>query len=550
MPFIGRKKELSVLETKYASDQFEFVAIFGRRRTGKTAIIQRFIEGKKCIFYQGRRVGSEQNLRLFSDTVDLALGTKTEPKTLDDILETIVPFCSERLILVIDEFPVLAQSVEGAMDSLQFYIDHKFLDSKLFLILCGSSMSFMKKQVLGSKSPLYGRRTVQMEVKPMDYLESAEFFPERSSYEKACIYGIVGGVPMYLLKFRNRRSLLDVVRSEFLDDGAILAAEPDLLIMQEMNNPQRYNSVLMAIACGSNRVSEITASTGYDRSIVVGCLNDLMGLDYVLRTTPVDAPEGKKTRYFLKDNLFRFYYAVVNNRVQQLLGDPKLLGRAIEQYMGTTFEGICKEYLLRCGYVGTGKWWGRLHNGDEAEIDAIGYRLLQDNREEAVFCECKFRNSKVQRSDYLLLKARAMQVKRFDVRDYALFSRSGFENGLIETAKKEGVMLVTLDSESIGLKNIEKVFFEEGGGYRTYLRRSDGYYTYRSDDGSIGADGPVPISCKDVRDDVLHALGRKDITVVSADGGTAVVAAEKGRGLYALEPGWLVDFLHSGSDRV
>ncbi len=445
MEFFGRHEEMAILNNCYASGKFEFVAIYGRRRVGKTTLIEEFVKGKRAIFYTGRSHGALINLRMFAEEAGRVLGRDIEAEKFDDVFEAVA---SEkgRIILVIDEFPYLAKAAPEVLDSLQIAIDRKFKNTKVFLILCGSSMSFMKRQVLGEESPLYGRRTEQIEVRPMGYLEACECLKGRDAKEKLCIYGIAGGIPMYLERFVGRKSIAKVIRREFLEGGRFLAHEPANLMMEELGNSQRHNDVVKAIAEGRNRVGEIVTYTGMERVNVIKCLKDLQDLDLVEKEMPVGDRGGKKTRYALKDNLFRFYYSVIDGR-EHMLADDRSLKTDIERYMGHAFEGICRQYLQACGYPQVGSWWGRLRDGETADIDAIGVRRIPDGGREAMFAECKFTNRVVTMEELDLLRRRSEEVRGIDVRHYALFSRSGFDGRLKETAAREGVMLVSLQAD-------------------------------------------------------------------------------------------------------
>ena len=166
--FIGRERELDALEKLYTSDKFEFVAIYGRRRVGKTALINQFIKNKKAIYFMGVESNAKQNLENFSKSIiEYSSGIETETSffSFQAALEYVFKLAEkERLILAIDEYPYVARSSKSLASTLQLLIDKYKDSSKLMLILCGSSMSYMEDHVLAYKSPLYGRRTAQMKI--------------------------------------------------------------------------------------------------------------------------------------------------------------------------------------------------------------------------------------------------------------------------------------------------------------------------------------------------------------------------------------------------
>ena len=123
---------------------------------------------------------------------------------------------SERLVLVIDEYPYVAKSSKSLASTLQMLIDKNKDNSKLMLILCGSSMSCMEDNVLAYKAPLYGRRTAQMKILPFDFGDACKYFNRFSPEDMAMVYGLVGGTPQYLLQMDDHISIEDNIKNVFL----------------------------------------------------------------------------------------------------------------------------------------------------------------------------------------------------------------------------------------------------------------------------------------------------------------------------------------------
>jgi AAA+ ATPase superfamily predicted ATPase len=448
--FIGREKELELLNRWYSEDKFEFIAMYGRRRVGKTEIIKQFIEGKPTIFFTAMRAKGNLNMRMFNHTVRRYSGTSGELLYFDELFRMIADSTAERLVLVIDEFPYFAESDEDILSALQIFIDHVARRTKIFLILCGSSMSFMKRQVLGYESPLYGRRTHEMHVRPMNFAESSLFLPGKSSYEKACVYGAVGGIPMYLKTFSGKGDIFKMIAEEFFDENSVMSSEPESLILQELRDPKKYNCIIEAVATGSTRISEISGHCGIVAPETSKCLDDLISLGYVEKVVPMNEKSERKSRYYLSDNLFRFYYQLVICQKQTISGrsveeTSKNLELKFQEYMGRIFETMCSQYIIeKMGYPQTGKWWGAPSKDVTAEIDVIG-SVGRAGRIEGLFAECKFTKRPADVDDLERLKENAAYVKGFDVKHYAVFSRSGFTDRLMEKAEAEGVALVTLD---------------------------------------------------------------------------------------------------------
>ena len=236
--FLGRKKELSTMEDAYNSKSFEFLVLYGRRRIGKTSLLKEFAKTHKTLLYSAQEKNDALNLSDFSKSAQIFF----EGSFFGDFSDWETAFSyitrkaseNERLVFVIDEFPFIASENPSIKSILQHTIDHEWKDKNIFLILCGSSVSFMEDEVLAHKSPLYGRSTLHIELKSFDYLESAAFFPNYSALDKIIAYGILGGVPCYLDSFDDTKSVKQNVAAKILREGAFLKDEPIFLLRQEL----------------------------------------------------------------------------------------------------------------------------------------------------------------------------------------------------------------------------------------------------------------------------------------------------------------------------
>ena len=458
--FFGRERELKNLNMLYSSGKFEMAIIYGRRRVGKTTLINEFCKDKKTIFFSAFESTEQANLVAFSNSIlTLTLnGSNSTPVfgNFSQAFEHVNEISrDERIVMVIDEYPYLANSEPSISSVLQNYIDHKFKNSKLFIILCGSSMSFMENQVLGYKSPLYGRRTAQFKILPFDYLTTANWVKRYSFENQAIVYGVTGGVPLYVEKFKDTISIKKNLLESLFEQNAFLFEEPSNLLKQELREPQKYNAIITAIANGSSKLNEIATKSGIENSGCVNYLKNLISLGIVRKESPVTEKESKKTIYQIDDNLFRFWYRFVPANMASIASEKicESYDRSIEpfisEYMGIVFEQICKDYLLyrrkklpiSLGQIG--QWWGTNPNRKiQAQIDIV---LTSPDEKQAIFAECKYRNEKMDEDILDRLIENAALLKGIEKKHYFLFSKSGFSNKLILRAKREKVVLVTLE---------------------------------------------------------------------------------------------------------
>lgn len=164
----------------------------------------------------------------------------------------------------------------------------------------------MKKQVLRYQSPLYGRRTAQFKVLPFDYYDTAAWFAGYSPAEKALMYGVTGGVPMYLEQMSPRYSVRENLLDNLFDRNAMLFEEPGNLLKQELREPERYNNIISAVAAGKSKLSEIAGTVGQKTGVCSKYIDSLIELDILHREVPVTEPNSSRPLYQICDPFFKF----------------------------------------------------------------------------------------------------------------------------------------------------------------------------------------------------------------------------------------------------
>ncbi len=454
---IGRKEEMNRLEQMYASERFEFMVMYGRRRIGKTTILQEFSRTHKTIFFSAQEKNDTLNLQDFSKLVQGYFDSSfiANFENWEDALDYFGRKAQEqRTVLIIDEFPFLAENNPSIKSILQHKIDHDWKERNIFLILCGSSVSFMLNEIMGYKSPLYGRSTGSMEVLPFDYLESAEFFPNYSEEDKLIVYGILGGVPRYLIAFDPKRSLKENLISEILTEGAFLNDEPQTLLRMELREPAVYNSILEAVANGCNRITEIADRIHEERSKCSKYMLTLQTLRLLEKHVPSGKPDSsKKGIYEITDHFYKFWYRYVfsHKSYYGMLGvdqaADEIMGE-INDYMGPVFEDICRQYIIRRAKAGKlpfvpyiiGKWWG--NNPVIKAQDDVDLLAFDRKREKGIFVECKFRNISMDMEEYEDLLTATEAFPSVKDKNLIFISKGGFTEAVKRRAGEEGAELI------------------------------------------------------------------------------------------------------------
>ena len=450
--FIGREHELNTLNKLYNSDKFEFAVIYGRRRVGKTALISEFTKDKDTIFFTGVETNAKQNLDNFSRCImeyNTGIASGASFNSFQMALAK-----TKRIVLVIDEYPYVARASKSLASTLQLLIDKNKDASKLFLILCGSSMSYMEDHVLAYKAPLYGRRTAQFKINPFEFLEACRYFENFSDEDKALAYGIVGGTPQYLMQLDDKLSIEENIKNTHLNPSSSIFEEPTNLLKQEVREPAIYNAVITAIATGSSKMNEISNKIDEDTSVCATYIKNLITLGIVKKESPYGKKSTRKTIYSIEDNMFHFWYRFVPENTSIISRGAVDLAYSriapeLSSYMGSVFEDICKQYLWKLllegkcavNFTDLGRWWGaNPKTKSQEEIDIMG-----TDKDTALFAECKWTNEKVDLGglETLVERSTLFNYKRTH---FYLFAKAGFTKGCIDRANEMGnVTLVTYE---------------------------------------------------------------------------------------------------------
>lgn len=462
--FVGRHQELEQLNQAYQENDFQFTVIYGRRRIGKTSLINEFLKDKKAIYYVALEENAEDNLKRFSDAISIFKNTdqggKEKFANFEECFKEITRLAQkQRVILIIDEFPYLAKAYPIISSMLQSYIDHEFKETNLFLILCGSSMSFMERQVLGYQSPLYGRRTLALKLEPFKLSEAHEMLPKLSKEDAFIINTVCGGVPQYLSYMSDSMSVADNIKKNFLTKSGRLFDEPNNLLQQELRDPTNYNSIINAIASGASKHSKIAQSAHLQTGPLTTYLNNLIDLGIVEKKLPVT--EQKKSRsknivYRICDGMFRFWYTFVGKQtdlIERGLTDLAWVKvqKSLSDFMGPEFEKYSQDFMwsqdmnekiVPNPFIHLGNWWGtdkRTHQ--QVELDIVGF---SDDERDGYFGECKWKNEPIPRSVLEKLIANS-EIFKYPIKHYYLFSKSGFTDSCRELAEKINCQLFTFE---------------------------------------------------------------------------------------------------------
>lgn len=454
MNFLGREKEILVLEKEYARDG-GFVVIYGRRRIGKTTLIKQFIKSKTAFYFLATKEVESQSMKRFAGVIARTTGNSVLQKAAFsdwlDLFQAVADYKpNEKKVLVIDEFPYLVKVNDSFPSILQNAWDEILKDSNVMLILCGSLISMMKKHALSYESPLYGRRTAQMRIAPLPFTTVYE--NQKLSFEEAAEqYSITGGVPKYMEFFSDGQPLYEQIKENVLSKNGFLYEEPNFLLTDEVQVPTNYFSIIKVIADGNHKLGTIAGILGLETSALTPYLKTLSELGFIEKQVPVTEKNAEKTRkglYFISDNFLRFWFRYVYPYKGELELDnmqislDELDKDFKEKFVAFAYEDICKEIFARlCSDKAIdftpskiGSYWLNDKSGntqiDVMAVDTVNKRLFAG--------ECKYHNQPVDADVYFELVKKVdnsteikSAFKGYTV-IYGVFSKSGFTSRMTD----------------------------------------------------------------------------------------------------------------------
>ena len=455
--FVAREREIRKLEEIIAGEGFRFVAVYGRRRVGKSELIRHVIEGKEHIYFQATQ-DMDFNLRRLSAAIGSAFFGSSDIAAYVSVasaLEAIVNNIKDReFILVIDEVSYLAQSDSSFLSVLQSFVDNDFQHCNLTLILCSSSSSFMEEDILGLKSPVYGRSVFPIKLLPFSIAESALMLPGWSCDDIARAHAMTGGIPYYLSFFSQWKCLDDAVMNEFFSPGGRLLVEPRLLLSMSFRNVDLYEGILDLMAHGCNEVSVIASKSGKDKAVVSQALAKLGQIGIAAKRKAIGGV-GLERGWDIIDGYFRFFYRFVFPYVPAIeygTGEGAMMQamKEINQFTAREMEKAFRRFILThynmpISTIGSVEFPDRItHQNEEIVLVA----LIPPSS--MLFGECKWTGSPVDTDVFRNLAARAdLAYPEVADKRYCLMSRSGYTERMRQLASQGDGKLLLLTAEDM-----------------------------------------------------------------------------------------------------
>lgn len=447
---IGREEELAEMERRFRNPNIRTLAIWGRRRVGKTALIQRFVMDKRHILLTAIEHSLNDSLRAFDESINAFNNMKDGERSakFTDVLKRLIPIGkhNERTVIVIDEYTYLCEEDTATNSYLQVFIDHDLQDMNAMLIICGSSIKMMENIFTDGKGALYRRFIGPMRIPPLTYDKCRPFHPNMNEADRMRIYALIGGIPLYHLMMADD-TVEECVKNNFLGTYAPLREEADFIIARELDPVSTNLGILRAISDGHVTRKEIAEAAGMSEENVTVNLKKMETIGVVSPLNPMCGANRKEKIYRITDNLVRLSNEILMPFVTAVSGQDREYGYEtilpyLQTFYGPAFEDICAQYVTRhrrCKAIGS--WWGKA-GGVSTDIDIVA--LCEDGGNEYhLLCECKFRNKESGIREMMELENTSRSLKDCYNRRFCMFSRSGFTDELIEYAESRGIELLT-----------------------------------------------------------------------------------------------------------
>ncbi|BAA29940.1 ATP-binding protein [Pyrococcus horikoshii] len=369
MKFIDRELEMEILEREW-ENRPSFVVLYGRRRVGKTRLLKEFSKDKRTFFFTFPEAIKEVQMKEFKKTMAEFLGDdfarKLETRDWLDLLRYLAEKVDDCLI-VLDEFTYAIKSERKILSDLQRTWDDILSEKKVMLVISGSLLGMMWDDVLSYASPLYGRRTRSMNLKPFDYPNALKFFSDPEFGIR--VYMLVGGIPSYLKLAGRYNTVEEFIREEFLSDYGFFYDEPYVLLGEELRELKTYFSILRAIAEGNRRLERIANFIGLPMRSVYPYVDTLVRLGLVERESPI-LGSRKVSLYRIKDPMLLTWFTLTYPQMAEISSGTAKLDSLYKVY-SIRFEELAKEFLTLfrpIEFETLGRWWYR---GEEIDIVAL-----------------------------------------------------------------------------------------------------------------------------------------------------------------------------------
>lgn len=425
------------LQKYYDDSANHLVLLSGSDRSEKESFLMRFCQDKKSFYYRGRHASGAKQLELFSSQVAKTYDVKLQKNTYDECLNRIKSGDASKLVVVIDELPLITHSEPSFFESIIKLKKRQLYPGPVLIIATASSLSYAE----GDAHELYGDGFSYFDsvltLPDYNFLEVVRVLPGSSMTDALSVYAITGGVPAYMSHWNRSRSVRENVISLILSPHGALFNEAERYIGSELRELSVYETILYAMACGNEKLNDIYQYTGYPRAKISVYLKNLASFEVIEKVVSFTSGGWENTKkgiYRIREPFIDFWFKFVYAHQSELwqMKPEEFYDRFIEPdirgYLDRIFERVCSEYIELLSSVGKtpirvssiGTWIGK-----DGTIDIVG----ADEERNTVVGSCHWGDTPMGEESYENLLA-SMKLARLSAEAVYLFSGNGFTDGL------------------------------------------------------------------------------------------------------------------------
>lgn len=442
--FIGREKELSELNKRYNNNRKEFGVIYGRRRIGKSTLINEFLKDKPNIFFQAKKDNNYGNLRSFSYEINKTFNLPLHIiyQSMEEAFDTIISYVkNNRFVIAIDEYPYIVNQDSSFPSILQEIVDKA--PDNIFFIISRSDVSMLKNELTNHNSPLYKRRTFEMNITKLKYKESLEYLKGLTNDEKVQYLALTSTYPYYLSALDLNKSFDENVKDLLFNEYGTFFTLPDQLLSNSLNTQDVYNAILYAVSKRKRSNKEIASYIHEDEAKVSKYITTLLSSELLDKRETYMG--NKKTIYYeIGDPLLRFWYMFIFDNLEKIKLNGEFiynnLKEQIHQFISFGFEDVARMYMNELN--ASGKLGNIFSSFKPYKVEksilkrSIEIDGLANDEKTLIVMECKYRKEPFNMNMLKHLEESASVFPSKYERQYYLFSKNGFTDDVIRLKGK------------------------------------------------------------------------------------------------------------------
>lgn len=439
-----KASELKKLEELYTQSGNQLVMLYGPMNCGKEELIQNFMKDKKFFYYRARKASEKEQKAMMGEEIAKKYDVRLQKYTYEEYFNRVKSGDPSKLVVVIDEFEQIAKRDPEFMESILKLKNRRLYPGPVMIILASSSIVWAEQdmaEVLGESAKKFDEI---IKIPNLNFLEVVRLFPEFSVSDSIKVYGVLGGVPGYLKYWNTKKTFKQNICDLILSENGRLFDMAERIVSSELRELSVYNTILMAIAKGENKLNDLFLYTGYSRPKISVYMKNLSHFDIVEKVVSFETggwENAKKGVYRIKDTYVNFYYRFVYPHLSDLyIMSPEefydtYIEAELDEYLSRYFINVCMEYLTLLNQIRRlpiaiskmGTWVGKIGN-----IDIIAQSSNRDN----IIGLCNWDKPRLTMEMCKELFA-SMKKARISSNHIYLFSAKAFDADVIEMAKKD-----------------------------------------------------------------------------------------------------------------